>query len=182
MDREKALELVEKHVKDKKLFKHLLATEAIMRKLAEHLNENPELWGLTGLLHDIDYEEVEEIKDHGRAAAEIVEKEGFSSEIAEAIRRHNYLVSPPPETPLQIGLVASDAISGLIIAAALMMPDKRLKSVKIKTIKKKFKDKSFARGSNREEIKMIEKVNVPLEEFFGISLRALQGISDQLGL
>ncbi len=180
--RDEAFDFLRRYVKSDKLIKHCLAVEAIMKELAKYLGENVEVWGLTGLLHDIDYETVRDMSRHGLVGAGILEKENYPSEMIEAVKRHNYLVSGPPTNKLERCLVAADSVSGLIIAAGLMMPDKRLKTVTVKTIKKKFKDKSFARGCNREEIKEILKVGLTLDEFFGISLKALQKISSELEL
>jgi len=174
-------------LKNEKIVKHCLAVSAIMEKLAKYFKEDEREWRIAGLLHDIDYEITKENpKKHGILAEEILRKEipSISSKILRAIRRHAYGLNnePAPETLMEKMLVAADQISGLIIATALVMPDKRLRSVKVKNVKNRFKEKAFARGVNREKIlKMIDGI-IELDKFIEISLKALQGISDKLGL
>lgn len=180
IDESQALELLKKYIKNDKLRKHCLAVGKIMEKLAERLNEDKKLWKLVGLLHDLDYEIVD-MKEHGLKTAEIL-KNYFDESVLNAIKAHNELTGIKDETKLGIALRASDQISGLIVATALVMPSKKLEEVKVKSLKKKFKQKDFARKINRETIKEIEKVGIKLEEFFEISLNALKEISEDLGL
>jgi hypothetical protein len=174
MKREEALNLLRKYVTDDNLIKHMLATEAIMKELANYLGEDIELWGLTGLLHDIDYQNTKDMSKHGLVGAEILRAAGIDERIVEAVRKHNYFLFPQREEKLELALVAADSITGLIVACALVMPDKKLHSVKAKSIRKKFKDKSFAAGSNRELIRECEKLNIPLEKFIELSLLGMQ--------
>ena len=183
IDRNEAIELIKKHVKNDKLFKHMLAVEAIMKGIANFLNEDIDSWGLTGLLHDIDFDEtMDDFKNHGILAESIL-KGKVNENIIRAIKAHNFeYTNVNPESKLEKALIAADAISGLIIACALVMPSKKLKDVKIETLKKKFKDKDFARGSSRDRILICEEIGVPKEKFFEIALKALQESSLILGL
>ncbi len=183
MNRDEALTLVKENVGNKKLLNHMLAVEAIMRRLAEHLGENVEVWGLTGLLHDIDYEKtLGNPKAHGLVAEEILGGR-VKDEVVRAIKAHNYEnTGVEPLSTMEKALIAADSISGLIIACALVMPSKKLRDVKLKTIRKKFKDKDFARGSSRERIMFCEEIGIERDEFFKIALEALQSIGEQLGL
>jgi len=183
MNREEALELVKENIKKENLFKHMLAVEAIMKGTAEYLGENKEKWELTGLLHDIDFGKTENDPEHHALIAEEILKDKVDEEIIKAIKSHNFEhTNVNPETNMENILIAADAISGLIIAAALINPTKKLADVKVKSIKNKFKQKDFARNCNRERILFCEKVGIPKEKFFEISLTALQNISDELGL
>lgn len=182
MNREEALGLIKEHVKGQFLMNHMLATEAIMRRAAEFLGENVEEWGMTGLLHDIDFEEIgEDYTRHGPRACEILEGK-VDERILRAIKSHNWeRTGVQPESKMEMALLAADAITGLIIAAALVK-GKKLSNVTTKTVKKSFKKKDFARGSNRDAIRRCEEINIPLEKFFEISLKAMQGIAGELGL
>lgn len=182
LSREDALRLVREYVKNDRLVKHMLAVEAIMRALARRLGEDEELWGLTGLVHDIDYELTKDNPDrHGLVSVEIL-KGKVPDETLNAIRAHNPRIGRAPETAMEKALVASDAISGLLIACALVMPHKKLSEVRVKTVKGKFKSKDFARGANRESILLCEELGIERTEFFEIALKALQEIAGQLGL
>ena len=183
MDREEAVNLVKENIKKENLFKHILAVEAIMRGTAKHLNEDVELWGLVGLLHDIDYGKTEGDPKNHTVIAENLLKDKVDEKIIRAIKSHNFEnTGVIPETKMEKTLVAADAISGLIVAAALIIPSKKLKDVKVKSIKKKFKQKDFARRCSRQNILVCEHVGIPKEKFFEIALEAMQGISDELGL
>ena len=182
ISREEALELVKKYLKNDKMVKHVLAVEAIMRALARELGEDEEVWGLTGLLHDLDYELVgKELSKHGLITPEII-KGKVPDEVIDAIKAHNELTGYVSESRLAYALKAADQISGLIIATALVMPNKKLAEVKVKSLKKKFKQKDFARNVKRDKIRYCEKLGLTLERFFEISLKALQEIHDVLGL
>ena len=183
MDRQEALELLKQHLKNQNLFKHCLAVEAIMRELARELGKDEEKWGLVGLLHDIDYEKtMDKPETHGVLAEEIL-KGKVDEEIIHAIKSHNFEhTGVVPSTDMEKALVAADALSGLLIACALVMPDKKLASVKVKTVKKKFKQKDFARRVNRNLILVCRHLGIDEEKFFEIGLRALQKIANELGL
>lgn len=181
--REKAIKLVEKYIKKETHIKHVLAVEAIMRKLAKYFNENEELWGLVGLLHDLDFDLTEETPEkHGIISTEIL-KDKLPAEALQAILAHNYeYTKTEPKTLLDKALLMADAASGLIIAAALVMPNKKLSEVKRKTLKKKFKDKSFARGSRRDKMLLAQELGLDLYDFLELALHALQEIALDLGL
>ncbi len=184
MDRDEAFKLVKEKVRTENLVKHMIAVEAIMRRLAKELGEDEELWGLTGLLHDIDFEETKrDPKKHGILGADFLEGK-VPPEVVRAIRRHNFENNgeKPPETKMEIGLIAADALSGLIVAAALVMPHKKVEEVKVSTLINKFKDKSFARRVSREKIKYCEKLGVPLERFLELGLEAVRSVASELGL
>jgi len=181
--REDAYNLVKKYIRKENLIKHSLAVEAIMRALARKLSKDENLWGLTGLLHDIDYEYThEDPSEHGIVACQVLEgllpQEGLN-----AIKAHNYqYTGHMPISTLEKALVAADSVSGLIIATALVMPSKKLADVKLETLLKKFDDKSFARGCDRRRISVCYDFGLTLREFLNISLKALQEISGDLGL
>ena len=174
------LDLLKKYVKNDKLVKHCIATAAIMREVAKELGEDENLWWRIGILHDIDYDLVKgDMEKHGIVGAEILKKEGHG-DIAEIVERHNHMLFGDYEKPVEIALQAADSISGLIIACALVKKG-RISDVTVKTVKKKFKEKSFAAGCDRNRIRMIEKL-MPLEKFYEISIRALQSVKNDLGL
>jgi len=183
MDRESALKLIRSHVKNDKLIKHMIAVEAIMRRLALKFNEDQQLWGLVGLLHDLDYEKTKsDFEHHGIISAEML-KGKLPEEALEAIRSHNEFTGHIPKTRLAKALIAADQVSGLIVATALVMPSKKLAEVKLKSLKRKFKQKDFARSVDRNKIlKYCQEIGLTLEEFLQLSLEALQSISSELGL
>ncbi|HDI01553.1 MAG TPA: HDIG domain-containing protein [Candidatus Bathyarchaeota archaeon] len=180
--RQEALELLREHVSDDKLVKHMLAVEAIMRALARELGQDEELWGLTGLLHDLDYEETkDDFSRHGLRSAELLEGK-LPPEALHAIMAHNDMTGVRPESQLDLALRASDALSGLVVATALVMPNKKLAEVKLSSLKKKFKAKDFARGANRDRIRLCEQLGISLERFLELGLEAMKAIASELGL
>ena len=182
MKREEALNLVKEHVKQENLLKHMYAVEAIMVETAKYLNEDKEKWRLLGLLHDIDFEKAPEPEKHCTLAPEIL-KEEFEEDFIRAVKSHNFEnLNIQPETKMELALIAADSVSGLVIACALVMPSKKLADVKVESISKKFKQKDFARNCSRERILYCEQIGIPKEKFFEISLKALQNISNELGL
>ena len=182
MNREESLKLLKEHVSKENLLKHMYAVEAIMKETAEFLKEDQEKWRLVGLLHDIDFEKCPEPEKHCTLAPDIL-KDVLDEEMIKTIKTHNFEnLDMKPETKMELGLIAADAISGLLIAAALMMPSKKIADVKVETISKKFKQKDFARNCNRDLILYCEQIGIPREKFFELSLRALQKISNELGL
>lgn len=188
--KEQADKLVEEYIKDPVTKLHLLESEAIMRSVAKHLGENENEWGIIGLLHDIDWDLTKENQSqHCVKAVEILRGAGASDYLIEIIQSHGYanemipdLIDKKRETKIQHCLVAAETLTGIIVASALVQPDKRLVSVKLKSLKKKFKDKSFAAKCDRELIRECEKAGIPLDTFLEIGLTALQGISDKLGM
>jgi putative nucleotidyltransferase with HDIG domain len=183
MDRKTALEELEARVENKNLIKHCLAVEAIMRKLAAFLHEDIELWGLAGLLHDIDMDKVNgDINKHGLAGGEILEGLNVAPDVIYAVKSHNPALGVERRRKIDKALFCADALSGLITACALILPDKKLESVDTKFIMKKFNEKSFAREADREQIKYCEEIGLPLEQFIDIGLSAMKEIHKQLGL
>lgn len=181
--RDEAYALLQKNLRTRNLFKHSLAVEAILQAMAEKLGEDPKLWGVTGLLHDLDYEYTkEEPERHAFITVKMVD-ELLPREAINAIKAHNYpYTAQIPLTYLDKSLIAADAVSGLIIAAALVMPSKKLADVTPKTLLDKFKDKSFAAGCNRKRIELCGDMELGLQMFLALSLQALQNISVELGL
>ena len=182
MNRIQALELLESNLKNKNLIKHSFAVEAIMRALALYFNEDVEEWSLAGLLHDIDYEQTTP-EQHSLIGAKMLRKEGLSDEIVESVKTHNEMHGIKPESLMAKALYVCDPISGLIIAATLVLPSKKIKELKTDNVLKRFKEKSFAKGANREIIYQCEELlGLKLEQFCDISLNAMQEISNELGL
>lgn len=165
------------------LQRHCLAVEAIMRGLADHFGEDRELWGLSGLMHDIDYELTKDnMSRHSLISAGWLEEKGYPVEVVRAVKVHNELHGVPPETRMERALIYADAISGLLVAAALIKPSKKIAEVSVQNIMKRFKEKDFARGVHRELILKCEADDLTLEEFSEISLHALQRAAAQIGL
>ena len=181
--RNEALSLVTKHASKRNVLYHMLAVEAIMRSMANYFGENEETWGMLGLLHDIDYEKTEATPEkHGLLAEEIL-KGNVSDELVRAIKAHNSEhTGVKPETTMEKALIASDSVSGLIVACALVMPSKKLADVKVESVAKKFKDKDFARGADRQRIIICEEIGIPKEKFFEIALTGLHKAASQIGL
>lgn len=183
LTREEALRLIKATLSRKNMIYHALAVEAIMRSLARNLDENEEVWGLTGLLHDIDFEKTETTPEKHGLVAEAILRKICPEEVVRAIKAHNAdHTKVTPKTKMEKALIASDAVSGLLVACALVMPSKKLKDVKSETVIKKFKDKDFARGAHRERIMLCEEIGVPKEKFFEITLNGLKEISSELEL
>jgi putative nucleotidyltransferase with HDIG domain len=183
MNREKALNLVKEKIKNPNLVKHCLAVEACMMALARRFNEDEKMWGLAGLLHDIDYEETkDDPHKHSILGAEMLEKLGVDKEIVEAVKAHNEIHGILPQSLMARTLFALDPLTGLIVAATLVLPSKRINDLTLENVLNRFKEKAFARGANREIIKKCSDINLELEEFVDISLKAMQDIGDQLGL
>lgn len=184
MKREKALELLKQKVQTENLIKHSLAVEAVMRALAHYFEENEEKWALAGLLHDIDYEKTKnEPKKHSLAGAEMLKELGIDEDICQAVKVHNEIHGEKPETLMEKSLFVSDPITGLIVAATLVLPSKKLTDLTVENVLNRFKERGFARGANREIIaKCQDYLNLNLAEFTKIALEAMQFISDDLGL
>ena len=183
MKREQAYTLLKKYTTKPNLLKHGLAVEAVMRHFAQMQGEDIEYWGVVGLLHDIDYELGE--KEHCHACVKILKEEGISDEIIKSIQSHGYELCTDikPEHNMEKVLITIDQITGFIIACALMKPNKTLAEVTLKSMKKKWKDKGFARGTERARIEkwtadMGKDMDFMLEE----SLKGMLVIHAELGL
>lgn len=194
MTRDQAYKLMTEMIQNNNLRKHGLAVEAIMKDLCKYLREkHPELpeeefnveeWEIVGLLHDADYELVEkDPKRHTLVTEEKLRPLGVSDRVINAIKAHHDGIKDGRDNILEKAIYAADEMSGLTTAVALVRPDKKLSSVTVDSVMKKFPEKSFAAGANREQILACEReLNIPLQEFIGICLKAMQGISDKLGL
>ena len=182
--RKEALELVHTHLKNQNLVNHSLATEAVLRAMAERLGEDQEKWGLAGLLHDLDSETQPDLATHTSETVAVLKAKGVDPEIIEAIRLHNPTAWPGEQrtTVFHHALAAGETITGLIIAAAFVNPAKKLAAVKAKSVKKRYKEKAFARGADREIIAECEKVGIPLADFCELSLVAMQSIAEEISL
>jgi len=181
--REESIALLKQYIKNEKMFAHSLASEAVMRALAKRLGENECIWGTAGLLHDIDVEITNaDMKIHGLKAVEILSEKGYAPEIIEAVKMHNEEAAGAARyEKFHHALAAGETITGLIFATALVYPDKKLSSVKPKSITKRMKEKIFAASVRRENILECEKIGIPLNEFAELSLKAMQEISGELG-
>ncbi|MCL6477952.1 MAG: HDIG domain-containing protein [Peptococcaceae bacterium] len=183
MTREEALELLKENLENKNLFKHSLAVEAVMRELAGHFGEDEDKWGLTGLLHDIDYDRTKDDPDrHSIEGAELLAQKGLPEDVVYAVKVHNDRHGLPRKSLLDKALYATDPVTGLIVAGALIKKEKSLAAIDVPFLLNRFGEKSFARGANRETIKSCAEIGLSLEEFLGISLRAMKKISGEMGL
>lgn len=181
MKREEALELVKSMVPQENLVKHMLAAEAVMRALARKFGKDEEKWGLAGLLHDVDYAETYDKPEvHALRSAEILREHGVDKEIIDAILGHNDKAER--KSLMAKALYPVDPLTGFLVACALMTPDKKMKSVDVGFALRRFKEKSFAKGAKREQIMMCEEIGLKLEEFLEIGIKAMQEISEDLGL
>lgn len=152
MKRADALTILHDYIKNRKLINHMYSVEAAMRFYAKKLNQDEHTWGITGLLHDFDWEIHPNLNEHPLKGAQLLKDRGTSEEIVRAILSHGYLPDYPRETLMEKALFACDEITGLITAVALVRPSKSVYDLKPKSVKKKWKDRSFAAGANREEI------------------------------
>ncbi len=181
--REEAVALVEENVKNKNLQKHMMAVAAILKRLARELGVNEDEWELLGLVHDVDYEKTQDRPDeHALVSAQILEGM-VSDDVIRAVKSHNFEhTGVAPEKNMEHALIAADAASGLVIATALVMPNRKLEEARPESVFKKFDDSSFARNVHRDRIMYCEKFGMDREKFLTISLEALQGIHKELGL
>jgi len=184
---DQALKFLNEQIENKNIVKHMLATEAIMRTLAKHLeSEKEDKYATAGLLHDGDYREDVPHQKQGVKVTETLRKKGFDvpDDVAHTMAAHNREnTGVKPETKMDWSLFICDSLTGLIVATALVRPDKKLSSVTVKSVLKKFKTPSFAAGTRREDIKLCqEKLGLSLDEFIALSLKAMQKIAPDLGL
>ncbi|MBC7220555.1 HD domain-containing protein [Candidatus Bipolaricaulota bacterium] len=181
MTREQALKLVQEKVKTKNLVKHMLAVEAGMRALAPRFGGDPARWALAGLVHDLDYEETKDRPDlHGHRTVELLRGSGFADEeILQAILAH--AGHREPQRPMEIALTAADPLTGLVVAAALVHPE-RLAGLTPHNVLNRYREKGFARSASREGIASCRRLGLELDEFVTTVLTAMQGIQGELGL
>jgi putative nucleotidyltransferase with HDIG domain len=184
ISRDKAVSLLREHIENPNMIKHCLAAEAVLGALADHLGEDKEKWSMAGLLHDLDVEITNaDLNIHGRETVRILQDLNVDPEIIEAIGLHNEKSAGQKRSkPFHHALAAGETVTGLIIATALVYPDKKLASVKPKSILKRMKEKAFSASVDRHIIRECEQIPIPLNEFALISLQAMQSTHAELGL
>ena len=183
MTHDEAYAIVQEYVKNENLIRHMLSVEAAMRFYAEKYSEDVDMWGMSGLLHDFDWEIHPTLEQHPQDGIPILRERGVPEEIVRAIQSHADHTGVPRQTLMEKALYACDEITGLIVAVALVRPSKSLHDLKVKSVKKKWKDRSFAAGANREEISgAAEEFGVPLWEHVDNVIQAMRVIAPQLGL
>lgn len=183
MDRLQAYDLLQKKISNQNMIKHSLAVEECLKELARHFKEDEEKWGIAGLLHDYDYAElVNSPEKHGLVAAEELEKLGLDKEITQAIKAHNEQNGTERISRLDKAIHCVDPLTGLIVAAALILPSKKINELTMESVLNRFEEKRFAAGANREIIKRCSEIGLTLAEFTEICLKAMQKISQELGL
>lgn len=181
--RERALAIVEEHVENINLIRHMLAVEAAMRFYAENFDQDPDLWGVTGLLHDFDWEIHPTLEQHPQEGAQILRERNVPELIIHAILSHANHTGVPRETRMEKALYACDEITGLITATALVRPSRSLADLQVKSVKKKWKDRSFAAGANREEIQeAVDEFGIDLWEHTDNVITAMRHVAPELGL
>lgn len=183
ISRKEALELLQEHIENPNMIKHCLASEAVLRALARHAGADEDQWGLAGLLHDLDVEKQPDLATHTHETVTILKQHGVDEETINAIRLHNEMAHKEKRsTPFEHALAAGETITGLIIATALVYPDKKLASVKAKSVRKRYKEKAFARGADRAIIAECQHLGLEIHEFCDLALAAMQEIANDLGL
>jgi len=183
--RDDAYRLMTTHVKNENLQKHMLSVEAAMRFYARKYGEDEEIWAMTGLLHDCDYEEYPDLKEHTRVLAQWLSEDGYDERIIYAILAHNdlNLATHPRNNLLSRALYACDEVTGMITATALVRPNKSIIGLEVSSVRKKMKSKGFAAGVNREDLfKGAEELGVDLDEHIAFVIQAMSSIADTLGL
>ncbi len=183
MNREEALSIVREYVKNENLVRHMLAVEAAMRFYAEKFGEDPEQWGMAGLLHDFDWEIHPNMETHPQAGEPILRERGVPEGIIRAVMSHADHTGVPRLSQMEKALAACDEITGLVTAVALVRPSRSLSDLEVSSVKKKWKDKAFAAGANREEIaRTTEEFGIELWEHVGNVIVAMRSIAPELGL
>lgn len=183
MQREEALNLMQKNIKQKNLRKHCLAVEAVMVELADYFDRDQHKWRLAGLLHDIDYEQTaDQPEKHSQIGADMLAEMEMDPKIVDAVRAHNGMHELSRKTLMAKALYAADPLTGLIVASALIHPDKKLESIDTEFVLNRYGDSSFAKGADRDVIASCTEMDLELKEFVDLSLKAMQGISNDLGL
>ncbi|UCC62670.1 MAG: HDIG domain-containing protein [Anaerolineae bacterium] len=183
MDRQQAWDLLCEYTKNENLRKHALAVEAAMRAYAHRFGENEELWGIVGLIHDFDYEKHPTAEEHPFKGAEILRERGWPEEIVRAVLSHARYSGVRRESALEKSLFAVDELTGLITAVALVRPSKDIRDVKVRSVRKKWKDRSFAAGVDRTDVEEgAAGLGIELNEHIAVVLEAMQSIADKLGL
>ena len=184
-DRETALAKLQEKVETDWLVKHCIASGAVLRAVAERLGEDADAWEVIGILHDVDFDVTKDDPEkHTVLAGEWLREWGFGEQAVRAVLAHNEMAEHGLErgSTLELALSASESITGLVVATALVMPSKKLADVKPKSVRKRMKEKAFARKVSREEIMQCEQIGIPLAEFCELAVVAMRGVSDELGL
>lgn len=185
--RTEALALLHEWVENENLRRHMIAVEAAMRAYARHYGEDEEVWGLTGLLHDLDYERFPDMDDaengHPRAALRLFRERGYPPELIHAVEAHATFLGVPRTSRLDRALLACDELTGLVLACAYVRPDRDLTNVKPRSVRKKWKDRAFTAAIDRQEnMAYIEELGEPFEEHLARVLAAMQDAAAELGL
>lgn len=181
--RQDAWKLLNEYTKSESLIKHALAVEAAMQAYARRFGEDEQRWGIAGLLHDFDYEQNPDPKDHPRVGAAILEDRGYAQDIIYAIKAHAEHLHLPRKSLMDKTLFAVDELCGFLIAATLVRPGKKIAEVPVKSVKKKLKDKAFARAVNREEIQRgARELGIDLDDHIAFVRDAMAGVAEDLGL
>jgi len=184
-DRETALDKLREKVSTDWLVKHCIAAGAVMRALAERFEDDPDAWEVIGILHDVDFDQTkDDPRLHTVLAGEWLREWGFDESVVRAVLAHNEMAEHgfQRDSTLALALSAAESITGLVVATALVMPDKKLASVKPKSVRKRMKEKAFARKVSREEIMQCEQIGIPIAEFCELAVVAMRGVSAELGL
>lgn len=184
LQREDALKLLKEYIKNDRMISHSLASEAVMKALAAHLGRDVEKWGQAGLLHDLDVEVTNaDPYTHALETARILTEMGIDEDVVDAIKMHNEAATGLERTTeFQHALAAGETITGLITATAYVYPDRKVASVKPKSVTKRMKEKAFAASVKRENIMECEMIGVPIDKFAEIAILAMAGIADEIGL
>ena len=181
--REDAWDLLTEHTKSQSLINHALAVEAVMRAYARRYDEDEELWAVTGLIHDFDYEGHPTADEHPMAGVRMLEELDWPEEIITAVKGHATYLNVPRESMMSRALYAVDELTGLVTACTLVRPDKSIYTLKVRSVRKKWKDKAFARGVNRADIEEgASELGVELSEHIAVCIEAMQTVADSLGL
>lgn len=183
ISRPAALALLQEYTQSPHLIKHALTVEAAMRYYARQYGEDPERWGFIGLLHDFDYERYPDLHDHARVGADILRQQGVPEDIAYAVAAHNDATGVPRTHLVDKALFAVDEISGFVTAVALVKPNKSLAEVDVKSVRKKMKDKAFARAVSREDLERgATELGLDMDTHIANIIAALQAVAGELGL
>jgi predicted hydrolase (HD superfamily) len=182
MDRDMAVLLIKQHARKENNIKHMIAVGAVMRALAKKLGEDEARWEIIGILHDIDFEECRGLEEHTMIAKDLLSGV-IDGDAIQTIMAHNHENTHVAlDTPAKKSLVASDAVSGLVVATALVMPSKKLADVRPDSLAKKFRNKDFAKGCDRSRIAVCEGIGISLDDFLALALEGMKQVSGELGL
>jgi putative nucleotidyltransferase with HDIG domain len=183
MNRDQALTLVHEWTVKPALITHMLAVEAVMRQLASHFGQDSDAWGLAGLLHDFDYERFVTVPDHPVKGSEVLAEHGVDDHTRQAILGHANLPEYPRQTDMAKALFAADELTGLVMAVTYVRPSKSIMDVEVSSVKKKIKDKTFAAGVNRDDIRQgAEELGLELDALIAIVIEGLKKEAGALGL